>query len=135
MYLENKAGIIDATIYDSINYKILEDILNNYCSAKTTTETKQIIQNITKTEIACLPQEKDKKLSTLASTFTKYKERTLEVQENTGTDDDFCQKRYIDYALMSKIKKDFTTILNDSDLRDTQNSIFENTNRKDDTIL
>lgn len=49
--------------------------------------------------------------------------------------DDFCQKKYIDYALVSKVKQDFTDILDKADLRGTQNSIFESANRKNDTIL
>ena len=134
-YLENKVGIPEANIYNPINYQILYETLDNYCSEKTSTDTDQIIKNIIKQKIAGLPEGKDKKLAALSELFATYKQHILQIQEKSETTDDFCQKKYIDYALIDEVKKDFIAILDTADLNSTQNSILENTNRKDDSIL
>lgn len=134
-YLEAKKNIPNATIYDTIDYQIIKETLNHFCSESITQGVDQIIYDIIQQKASGLPQQKFKRLSTIATLFETYKKHSIQINESTGTTDDFCQKKYIDYALIDKTKKDFLDILDTTNLRVTQNSVYDSINRKDDTIL
>lgn len=134
-YLESQTNITKATIYDTINYQIIKETLNHYCSEEITTTIEEIVKNIIQQKTTELPQQKSKRLSALTALFETYRKHILIIDEASGTLDDFCQKKYIDYALINESREKFMDILDGADLRHTQNSVYESINRQDDGIL
>ena len=134
-YLENRINIANASIYDSTDYQTLHEVLHNYCPENKTINTDDMIQTTEKEITDVLPKESNKKLSALATLFDTYKSRTLQRQENTGINKEYCQQKYIDYVVIDMIKQNFMTILDKANISSTQNSVFESIDKKDDTIL
>ncbi len=134
-YLENKVNITNATIYDPIDYQILKDTLNHYCPEYVSKNIDQRIQEIIAQNLSWISQQKIKRLSALSKIFDIYKKHAMQTGETEIDTDKLCQQKYIDYALTAEAKKQFTAILDKADLSKTENSVFESTNRKNDTIL
>lgn len=135
IYLENKVNITNATIYDSTDYQSLHEMLYNYCPENQTEETKEITKKSMDFITSSLPKQDSKKMGALFNFFDVYKKRTLERDKATENTGNFCQQKYVDYMIIDTIKKDFTTLSDKRHLSETQNSVFDSINKKDDTVL
>lgn len=134
VYVEKKMNMADTTIYDNIEYHILQDILNNYCPSKdikiAETKIKETIKKIT----ASSPTKEYEKLTTINNLFDRYKANTL--QYGFSGNYTICTQKYIDYTILNKLKSDFINILDKKHLLDDiPKTIFDLQENKDDEIL
>lgn len=109
IYLENQLNIAQDTLYSNINYRAVQDMLNNYCPSSIITKANNDIIKATKSLRSSFSIDNYKKLLVLQKSFDDYKAQTL--QFSVISDPSFCQKEYVEYAMLDKIKKEFANTL------------------------